>query len=239
MPDQRDQEIGLAEGLVERPLLADQPVEQRRGAAAGRRHVDMRIGAVADHRGGVPYHLRRHVGVEIEAGDDRQCGTEQGADAAQQLALAILEMRRDHRAMQVEIDAVERTRGGEVLEQPRRDALIHILIDIGRGRRRAPRQRHQLMAQPAQRADRAGDRNVVAGDRLEQRRPADIAGPGIGPLEILPGRALRREGVGFVLKPADRNARHCHTLNSVSPPANAGGGPCRWSPRRPPPPRCP
>jgi hypothetical protein len=108
LPNQRDQEIDLAIGLAERPFFADQPVEQFGGAAAGDRHVDMRIGAVADHRAGVPHHLRRHVGVEVEAADDRQRLADQPADAAQQLALAVLVMRRDHRAVQVEIDAVER-----------------------------------------------------------------------------------------------------------------------------------
>ena len=38
--------------------------------------------------------------------------------------------------------------------------------------------------------------------------PADKAGPGVGPLEIGPARALRRKGVGLVLEPADRDPRH-------------------------------
>ena len=60
------------------------------------------------------------------------------------------------------------------------------------------------MPQAAQGLDRAGDRDVVASDRVDQLGPADIARPGVGAGEIVPGRPLRREGVGLVLKTADR-----------------------------------
>ena len=96
LPDQRDQEIGLPVGLEQRPLFADQPVEQLGGAAAGRGHVDMRIGAVAHHRARIAHHFGRQVGVEIEAGHDRQVLADQRPDAAQQLALAVFEMGGDH-----------------------------------------------------------------------------------------------------------------------------------------------
>src|SRR6266542_4282210 len=64
------------------------------------------------------------------------------------------------------------------------------------------------MAQPRERLDRAGDRQVDPLDRVDQLGAAHKARPGIGPLEIGPGRALRRKGVGLVLKPADRDPRH-------------------------------
>ncbi len=107
LEDERDQEIDLAVGLVKRPALAQQSVEQRGGAAAGRRHVDMRIGAVADHRAGVLDHRRGHVGMVVEAGHDRQPVADQRADAAQQFALAVVVVLGDHRAVQVEIDPVD------------------------------------------------------------------------------------------------------------------------------------
>ncbi len=208
LPHQRDQEIDLAIGLVERPALAQEAVEQRGGAAAGRRHVDMRVGAVADHRARVAHHLRRHVGVVVEAGDDRDPIADESADAAQQFALAVLVMLGHHRAVQVEIDAVDRGLRGEVVEDGAGDPLIGRALDIGGGRRRAPAQRQQVVAFRAQRLDRAGDRDVVAVDGVDQLGAADKAGPRIGPREIVPGRALRRKGVGLVLKPADRDPRH-------------------------------
>jgi hypothetical protein len=173
--------------------------------------------------------------VEIEARNDRNAVADQGTDAAQQLALAVFEMRRDHRTVEVEIDTVERPRAvapcaGKVFEHAAHDPLVSVFVDIGRRRCRAPRQRRQLVAKSPQGLDRAGDRDVVAGNRVEQLRSADIAGPGVGAREIIPGRALRREGVGLVLEPADRDARHQSFLNSP-PPASAAGGYSRWSSR--------
>ena len=54
-------------------------------------------------------HRLRHVGVEVQAGDDGDLGPDDLAHARQQVAFAVVEMFGDHRAMQVEIDAVERT----------------------------------------------------------------------------------------------------------------------------------
>jgi hypothetical protein len=138
----------LAVRLVERPAVLQQAVEQLGGAAAGRRHVDMRIGAVADHRTCVAHHLRGQVGVVVEAGDDRHPVPDQRADAAQQLAFAILVMLGDHRAMQVEIDAVERPSRREVVENAASDLLVSLALDIGGRRRRAPAQWHQVVAEP-------------------------------------------------------------------------------------------
>ena len=166
MEDERDQEVDLAVGLVERPALAQQPVEQRRGAAAGRGHVDMRIGAVADHCAGVRDHRRGHVGVVVEARYDRHPVADQGADAAQQFALAIVVMLGHHRAVQVEIDAVDFSLRRRAPARSSSIAPAHVLIgvalDIGGGRRRAPAQRHDLVTERLQPFDRTGDRDVVA-----------------------------------------------------------------------------
>jgi hypothetical protein len=123
----------------------------------------------------------------------------------------------DHRAMQVEIDAVERHMRGEVVEDITGDLLIGVALDIRGGRRRAPAERQQLMAERLQRLDRAGDRQVEPLDRIDQLGPAHKAGPGVGPLEIGPARASRRKGVGLVLKPADRDPRHPTFSNSRAP----------------------
>jgi hypothetical protein len=56
--------------------------------------------------------------------------------------------------------------------------------------------------------DSAGDRNVEPLDRCDQLRPAHERRPGVGAIEILPGRFERGKGVGLVLKPADRDSRH-------------------------------
>src|SRR6266496_5426608 len=91
------------------------------------------------------------------------------------------------------------------------DSLIGLALDVRGGRRRAPAQRQQLMPPRPQGLDRAGNRDVVPGDGVDQLGPTDKGRPGIGPLEIGPGGALRRKRVGLVLKPADCDPRHLIT----------------------------
>ena len=65
-----------------------------RPARCGRlAHVDVRVGAVAGDDGGVLDHGRRHVRVEVEPDGDGQPRRHR-ADAAQQLALAVVQRAR-------------------------------------------------------------------------------------------------------------------------------------------------
>ncbi len=68
----------------------------------------MRIGAIRNQRVAVLHHRLRHVGVQIEAGDDRNAISHLLADARQELALAVVEMLGHHRAMEVEVNPVDR-----------------------------------------------------------------------------------------------------------------------------------
>ena len=79
--------------------------------AAGVGHVDMRIGAIGDQRVGMLHHLRRHIGVQIEADHQRQVLADHLAHARQNFAFAVVEMLGDHRAVQIEIDGIERPGG--------------------------------------------------------------------------------------------------------------------------------
>ena len=67
----------------------------------------MRIGAVGDERVGALEHRARHVGVQVEARHDRDARPHRLADAAQQLALAVVVGLDHHGSVQVEIDAVD------------------------------------------------------------------------------------------------------------------------------------
>ena len=69
----------------------------------------MRIGAVRHQCVAVPDHCLRDVGVQIEAGDDRNAIADQAPHARQELALAVVEVLGDHGAVEVEIDPVHRT----------------------------------------------------------------------------------------------------------------------------------
>src|SRR4030095_8973031 len=70
LPDQRDQEIELAIGAMDRPLLLEQTVQKLGRALAGHRHVDVRVGAIADQGRGEARHVGREVGVIVEARHD-------------------------------------------------------------------------------------------------------------------------------------------------------------------------
>ena len=133
LPGERDEEGRPAKRLGERALAQD-ALEQRRRALTRHRHIDMGICPIGRERRRVFDHRRRDIGVEIEAGDDRQIRSHQTPQTPQQLALAIGQMRRDHGAMEVEINRIDGTGGGEPLQQLAGDALIGLLHDrAGRG----------------------------------------------------------------------------------------------------------
>ena len=146
----------------------------------------------------------------VEARDDRNARPDDAAYALQQRAVRIGAMLGDHRAVQIEVDAVESVSelALEILEQHRGDALVRIARDAARRLGGAPEQRHAFVAQPAQLLHRSGRGQVDAGDRLEQRRPAREPRPGIGRDEIGVRREDVRERVGLVLNAAYRDARH-------------------------------
>ena len=71
-------------------------------------------------------HFRRHVGVQIEADHQRQILADHLADAGENFAFAVVEMFGHHRAVQVEIDRVERSGGGDAVDHLLDDALERI-----------------------------------------------------------------------------------------------------------------
>ena len=105
LPADRNQERQLPECLGEALLRLEQQREMVCRGAAGVGHVDMRIGAVGDQRVGMLHHFGRHIGVQIEAGHQRQLLADHLADARENFAFAVVEMFGHHGAVQVEIDA--------------------------------------------------------------------------------------------------------------------------------------
>jgi hypothetical protein len=91
----------------DRPYLAAHgPQQDLAGAPGGVVGVDMGIGAIAGDDRRVRDHRVVKVGVHVVGDGDRGPGVDR-ADAAQQFALAVFEAVGDHRAVQVEHDAVE------------------------------------------------------------------------------------------------------------------------------------
>jgi hypothetical protein len=49
-----------------------------------------------------------HVGVQVEAGDDRHFRADDAAHAREQLAFAVVDVLGDHRAVQAQVHGVDR-----------------------------------------------------------------------------------------------------------------------------------
>ncbi len=78
-------------------------------SAAGIGHVDMRVGAIGNQRIGMFDHFGRHIGVQVEADDQRQIRADHFAHAGENFAFAIVEVLGHHRAVQIEINRVQWT----------------------------------------------------------------------------------------------------------------------------------
>ena len=105
---ERHQKIHLPKRLGPARLAAHQAQQQPHRLGAGIAHIHMRIGAKRHQRIAQRHHLRRHIGMRVEARGDGRIGADHGAHPAQQFALGIREIITDHGAMQVEIDAIQR-----------------------------------------------------------------------------------------------------------------------------------
>ncbi len=140
LPGQRHQEIGAPHRLEQRPL-ARQPVQHHRGSRTRFRQIDMRIGPAYHQRGSMLHHALGNVGVEIETDDDRQIRPHAFAQALQQLAFAVLLMLRHHRAVKIEIEAVDLAQRADPLQQLADDLLIGVDLNLRRRRSGAPQGR--------------------------------------------------------------------------------------------------
>ena len=105
---------------------------------AGLVHVDMRIGAVAGECRRQQRQVARQVGVEVERDRNRQV-RRFGPDAAQQLALAVVEALRHHRAVEVEEERVAAL--PDRLQHGVGDEVENV-VRRGRARMRVRRNRH-------------------------------------------------------------------------------------------------
>src|SRR5579872_660737 len=146
--------------------------------------------------------------MKIEAGYQGNSASDDRTDAAQQLALAVVEVLGHHGAVNVEEDAVERTRRLQVLNHRTDDPLIGIFGYVSRGSGRGPHQGHQRVAMTRQDLDPAGDRQVHARERLEEGLAALNPRPAAALQEFLVGGSERGEGIGLMMQPADRDPRH-------------------------------
>ncbi len=208
LPADRDQERQLSERF-RKPLPGfEQQREMARRGAAGRGHVDMRIGAVGDERICVVHHRGRHVGVQVEADDERQIGSDQLAHAGENFTFAVVEMFGDHGAVQVEIDSIEPTGAGDAVHHHLDDALEGILGDMRRGARAAGNRRHHLPAIGLRLRDKTCKSGIHVAHRLQNGGTLRHPGPAAAMHEVGIGGLGRREGVGLVQERANGDTGH-------------------------------
>ncbi|MGY4596467.1 hypothetical protein ACVWXL_004213 [Bradyrhizobium sp. GM22.5] len=183
-----------------------------RAGAAGLGHVDMGIGAVGDQRVRMLNHFGGDVGVEIEAGDQRNVLADDAAHARENLAFAVVEMFRDHRAVQIEIDGVDRAGGCNAIDHDLHDALEGVLGDMRRRARAAGNRRNEFPAMGLGAVDETGEADIDAAHPLQHVGTLRHRRPAAAVLEVRERRLRRSEGVGLVQEAADGDT--CHQLKS-------------------------
>ena len=120
--------------LAHRRLAAFQDGRQNaRGALPGLGAVDMRVGQIDRHAVAVFGHRLGQIDVIVEADHHRNFRSDDGADPAQQFSFAILEIFTHHRAVQIEIDRIDRHRQRQPADQLACDPLIGVAGDDAAG----------------------------------------------------------------------------------------------------------
>jgi hypothetical protein len=194
-------------------LAPDRGKQHARGPLAGLAHVDVRIGVVAGHDRRQAHDVVVDVGVHVERDADRRARVD-GADAPQQLALAVLVRARDHRAVQVEQDAVPAA-GAHRIDDAARDRLERVVVDRAAGVRLAGDRALDRGALALRDRDESAERAAGAAVRVDRRGPGEHAGPVAE--EALERRGHRREGIGLVLELREQQAHGAISSDDGAP----------------------
>ena len=189
-------------------LAPDRLHEKRAGAARRLRHVGVRIKVIAGDDRRKLDDVLIDIGVHVERDGDRHLRVD-GTNAAQELALAILHMLGDHRAVKIEHQAVEAAFRDRI-----RDRLGAGLISRalhGSARRRARRDRHHDL-RPDARRDIEEATHASAGAAVMRDRGFSEQGGVAFPAKPRDRRRHRREGVRLVRELRDQET-HQNSLD--------------------------
>src|SRR5690606_30575969 len=130
LPWNGNKEGDTAKSLCEWLPARHECIELNGRAPAGFSHIDVWIRAEGDKDIRLLHHARRHISVEVEAGGDRNLGADDCAHTGDQLAFAVIDMLCDHRAMQIEKDAVKPARSPDAFYDLGRDLLECGFLDV-------------------------------------------------------------------------------------------------------------
>ena len=208
LPADRDQERQLPESLCKARLGLQHQREMFCASLTRVGHIDVRIGAVRNECIRVLDHVRRHIGVQVEADHQRQFLADHLAHARQDFAFAVVEMLGHHGAVQVEIDGVKRAGGCDAFDHFLDDALERVLGDMGRGTGAAGDRRDHFPAIGFGRLDKSCKADIDPAHHLEDVGAIRHRRPAAAMHEIVVGRLRRCEGIGLVQETANRDAGH-------------------------------
>ena len=133
-------------------------------------HIDMRIGAVCNQRIRFRNHALRHIRVKIKARSKGYIRPDKRADTAKDFPLPIIKMLRDHGAMKIEINSINRACRSQILKHHAHDALKGIFRDMSGGRGRTPDKRDKRVARRSI-VDEARNRDIHACESGKKRLP--------------------------------------------------------------------
>ena len=208
LPADRNQERQLPERFRHALPGTQQHGEMMGGGAAGVGHVDMGIGAIGDQRVGMFDHLRRHIGVQVEADHQRQVVADYAADAGENFAFAVVEMFCHHGAMQIEIDGIQWPCRLDAVNHHFGYAFERIFCHMRGGTGGAGDGRHQFPAIGFCLLDKACQSDIDVAHDLEHIGTPCHRRPAAAMHEIVIIRLRRREGVGLVQKAANGDTGH-------------------------------
>ena len=114
--------------------------------------------------------------MQVEADDQRHILADHLAHARQNFAFAVVEMLGHHRAVQIEIDRIERAGGRDAVDHHFGDALEGIPGDMGARDWRGGDRRHQFPAIGFGVFDKAGESDIDVAHDLEDIGARVIAG---------------------------------------------------------------
>ena len=173
-------------------------------------HVHMRVGAVGHQRVSLAQHALGHVGVQVQADDDRQVRPNDRAQPGQQLALAVCGLFGHCGAVQVEVDRIEPTGQcrDDILTDCAGDVVEGLAGDEARRDRAGPARWQQGPALAFGRVDEAANGDVDARQRLLHRGTSDEGREGIAAVESSPVSQAGGEGIGFVLVASNQDTGH-------------------------------
>ena len=134
--------------------------------------------------------------MQVKGDDDRAVGSEDGADAAQEIAFAVVDALNDHCTVQVQQRAVNRHGGFKALQELGLQAGPGFGVDRAGGLGEGPEDRDQLVAVGCRGVDKAAAAGVGVAHGLDDLGAAVEAAGGF--LEGLVGRLDGREGAGLV-----------------------------------------